>query len=321
MAAYEAGARFYKLSGSGNDFVAFDLRGQGSTAPLPDALTVRRLCRRGEGVGADGVLVLADAPGFDYRLVYYNADGSRADLCGNASLCGVRLAVELGRSSPTWRDTGGEGAGERGSGAEVYFLTDAGAMRGRMRGPIRPEIDLAAPAEVAMDSSALWDSIGGAAPGEERMGFALVGVPHLVVLCESASSAALLERGPILRSHPALSHGANVNFVSRAPGGDRTDAGEWEIRTFERGVEAETLACGTGAVATAVLLRAWGLGAGGGPGEVGRQSAAHPTADSIRLRTRSGRVLEVSLREEGGEPHPSLSGDARIVYQGELTEG
>jgi len=303
--AYEAGARFYKLSGSGNDFVVFDHRG-GGEVDLPDPATVRRLCRRGEGVGADGLLLLRDEPGFDYRLIYYNADGSRADLCGNATLCGVRLAVELGEGGGP-----GEGKGTD-AGTELRFLTDAGAMRGRMRTPTRPEIDLAPVTELIPDRSELWELAGGAAPDEERMGFAVAGVPHLVVLCDDASAVPLTERAPGLRCHPALPHGANVNYVSRGARAAEGDGGhEWEMRTFERGVEAETLACGTGAVATALLLTRWQVDGASGTGE----------GTPVRLRTRSGRLLEVSLREEGGELHPSLSGEARIVYRGELVEG
>ena len=116
------GEHFYKLSGSGNDFVAFDAMAVESPS-LPDPARVQALCRRGTGVGADGVVVLCRAAGADYRLVYYNRDGSRAELCGNASLCSVRLAVELGHVRPD----------------AVRFLTDSGLLTGRMRDGL-PEI-------------------------------------------------------------------------------------------------------------------------------------------------------------------------------------
>jgi diaminopimelate epimerase len=129
------------------------------------------------------------------------------------------------------------------------------------------------------------------------MGFAIAGVPHVVVLCEDVSTVDVVGRGRPLRHDPSFRQGANVNFVSR-------DAGRWRMRTYERGVEGETLACGTGAVATAALLAAWGDAADG----------------PVELRTRSGRVLRVRLRREGDRLYPSLGGEARIVFRGVLAE-
>jgi diaminopimelate epimerase len=118
-----------------------------------------------------------------------------------------------------------------------------------------------------------------------------------VVLCDDVGTVEVAARGAELRkagwTGPA---GANVNFVSR-------EAAQWAIRTFERGVEGETLACGTGAVATATLLRAWGLS--------GRQTA---------LRTRSGCTLEVGLRDANGTVLPRLRGEGRLVFEGFLGE-
>ena len=285
----QAGDRFQKLSGSGNDFVAFDRLGQGPQVSLPSAADVRALCRRGVGVGADGVLVLVDDPDADFRLVYYNADGGRAELCGNASLCSVRLAVEAGR----------------GGASGVRFITDAGPMTGRLTADGLPEIDLAPARELATDRTELWDEVGGPAADEHRLGFARVGVPHVVILCDAVGGVPILERAPSLRSHRALADGANVNFVSAG-----AEAGQWMMRTFERGVEAETLACGTGSVATALLLESWGLAAESEPGTT-----------RVTLGTSSGLPLRVTLRRgEGGVLHPSLAGSARIVYRGELAE-
>ncbi|MHB1223764.1 MAG: diaminopimelate epimerase, partial [Gemmatimonadaceae bacterium] len=291
------GEHFHKVTGSGNDFVAFDRLGQGMAAELPTAAVVRALCSRGEGVGADGVLVLVDEPGADYRLVYFNADGSRAELCGNASLCGVRLAVELGRAEPSG----------------VSFVTDAGPMRGRIIDGL-PEIDLTPPRDLSADRSDLWAAVGGAESGERRLGYVRVGVPHLVLLCDSAEAAELERRGPLLRRHPALGDGANVNFVSPA------EDGAWTMRTFERGVEGETLACGTGSVATALVLTTWAMtgdaGAGArateGPsgGPDGERSDG-PAVPTVRIRTRSGRLHRVSLRGVAGDYRPSLAGEGR----------
>ena len=153
-----------------------------------------------------------------------------------------------------------------------------------------PEIDLQAVTELSNDFDVPLGE------GEGRIGFALAGVPHLVVLCDEVELADVSGRGRQLRHLPSLAEGANANFVSRR-------GSDWAMRTFERGVEAETLACGTGAVASAILLSSWGLGGA-----------------EIRLRTRSDRVLTVRLTKEGLAWHPSLRGEGRIVFRGCLGE-
>lgn len=285
-----AGRRFFKLSGSGNDFVAFDATREDDAAPVLTAATIRALCARGEGIGADGVMLLRRADDADFGLTYHNADGSLGELCGNASLCAVRLAVALGYADP----------------ASVRFTTDAGRMRGRLTGDV-PEIDLCPAEACEPDRRDLREPRAGGGPDEQRIGFARVGVPHVVILCDDSAAVDLAARAPALRHHPALADGANVSYVSRA--GQR-----WAVRTYERGVEAETLACGTGSVATALLLAAWG--------ETGA-ALAHGGGECVtELTTRSGRVHRVRLTtDELGVIHPSLSGSARIVYRGEIGEG
>jgi diaminopimelate epimerase len=267
-----AAHRFYKMSGSGNDFVVF----AGSEAATrefenPDAITY--LSARGTGVGADGVVFIQKAGKGDVKMRYYNSDGSEAALCGNASLCSTRLAVELG-----FAQAGG-----------FVLHTAAGALKARMRDGL-PEVDLEPVSEVVPDASHLQRL-----HNESRLGFALVGVPHVVVEIGDIETADVTGRGPSLRSHPALRDGANVNFVAK-----RHD-GSFAYRTFERGVEAETLACGTGAVATAIMLSVWG-------------ESAHETT----LWTRSGLPLVVTLKREGTAWIPSLRGEGRIVFEGTL---
>ena len=269
-----AGQAFYKMSGSGNDFVVIDDRAGGARTSFPAEL-IQRICARGTGVGADGVVFLEASDQAAVRLTYLNADGSRADLCGNATLCTTRLAVELG--------LGAEGG--------FRIETDSGTVAARLIGG-RPEIDL-------QPVNAVEAAAAGIAPGhgEWRVGFALVGVPHLVVQCDNVSEIDVVTRGRSLRHHASLSHGANVNFVSQPAGG------RWRVRTYERGVEAETLACGSGAVATAILLSVWGEADG-----------------AVDLETTSGRILSVRLRKDGDSWRPSLAGEARVVYQGILSE-
>lgn len=271
------GRRFYKLTGSGNDFVFIDARSE-PAGPLEQPRMIGALCAHGTGVGADGVVFIDPAPTGQGRFAirYFNRDGSLALLCGNASLCSVRLAAELGMAR---------------EGEDFEFSTGAGLVRGRLA-PHGPEIDLQ-PVE-DLRTNADFE----AQPGERRIGFAMVGVPHLVVQCDDVEAVDVVGRGRPLREDPSLAAGANVNFVSRDA------AGAWAVRTYERGVEAETLACGTGAVATAALLEQWG-----------------ESASSTALRTRSGLPLRVRFRRTAtGVATPSLSGEGRIVYRGELAE-
>src|SRR3954471_3831406 len=273
MAKNTAGGQaVYKKSGSGNDFVVFDATSSGvSSYENPEA--IQTLSARGTGVGADGVVFLEKAGASDVQMRYYNSDGSEAALCGNASLCSTRLAVELGLAN-----AGG-----------FVLETAAGALRARIRDGL-PEVDLEPVSEVRADASSL-----GMKPGERRLAYAKVGVPHVVVDVADVESADVTGRGPELRHHRALSDGANVNFVAKRPDGS------FAYRTFERGVEAETLACGTGAVATAIALMDWG--------ESGRETT---------LWTRSSLPLTVSLRRQGNAWFPSLRGEGRIVFEGVL---
>jgi len=275
MAAWREGQKFFKMTGSGNDFVVFNVdAGEGSTdLETPDL--IQTLSSRGTGVGADGVVFVEAAGGGDVRMRYYNSDGSEAALCGNASLCSTRLAVELGLAQ-----AGG-----------FLLHTAAGALRARIRDGL-PEVDLEPVDDVRADASDL-----GLERGERRLGFACAGVPHVVVELADVESAPVTERGLRLRHHPKLREGANVNFVAKRPDN------AWTYRTYERGVEAETLACGTGAVATAILLAEWG--------ESARETV---------LWTRSGLPLTVSLERKGSSWLPSLRGEGRIVFEGSLRE-
>ena len=267
------GREFYKMSGSGNDFVFVDTR-EMPAGPLTSPEVVGAICSRGTGIGADGICFLEESDSATLRLVYLNADGSRADLCGNATLCTARLARELGAVE----------------GGEFAIETDSGVLGARFLGD-NPEIDLQPVLEVRPDAGIPL------IPGEQRMGFALAGVPHLVILVDDLQKIDVVGRGRPLRRHASLPGGANVNFVQPAGGG------LFRYRTYERGVEAETLACGTGAVATAMLVTQWGLAKG-----------------PIRMETRSGRELGVRLTASSSSTRPSLTGEARIVYRGHFGE-
>lgn len=267
------GREFFKMSGSGNDFVFLDTR-VAPAGPLASPDVIAAICRRGSGIGADGICFLEKSERADVRLIYLNADGSRADLCGNATLCTARLARELGI------------VGDQ----DFLIETDSGLLGARFVSG-NPEIDLLPIAEIRPEAAIPLES------GESRMGFAVAGVPHLIILVDDLETVDVVGRGRPLRRHRSLAAGANVNFVQRARDG------VFRYRTYERGVEAETLACGTGAVAVAVILRAWGLAEG-----------------PVRIRTRSGRELGVRLSGPPGEQRPSLTGEATMVYRGQFGE-
>jgi len=272
------GLPFTKMSGSGNDFVFFDGRAV-SAAVVTQPRAIVSICNRFNGIGADGLVVLEPRNGdADVQIHYFNSDGSPADLCGNATLCSTTLSATLGLASAKG----------------MRLTTGAGLIHSRMAETATgalPEIDL----QPVVDPQPSMPIELGA--GEERAGFATAGVPHLVVLCEDADAIELPARGPGLRWHPSTgSSGANVNWVSPRPDG------RWRYRTFERGVEGETQACGTGAVATAVLLAAWG----------------YATDEMLAIRTSSGRDLQVRLSRAAHGYRPTLRGEGRIVYQGTI---
>lgn len=267
------------MTGSGNDFVMLDGR-----VTTPDDWTVadiRSVCARGTGIGADGLVFVSPTaipsqPGA--RMIYFNSDGSRAAMCGNAALCSTRFAALLAMAPP-----------------ELMRLeTDAATYESRCAADgERAELHLATVAAPTEPTVRLG-------PGERRVGLAVVGVPHLVVVVEDLEAVDLPRRGRELRFDAALGNGgANVNFIAATP-----KRSVWAMRTYERGIEGETLACGTGAVAAACLLREWRL-------------ADLPAT----IMTRSGLPLSVRAERsrDGRYQQVWLEGQARVVFRGVLT--
>jgi diaminopimelate epimerase len=238
-----------------------------------------QLCDRRTGVGADGLVILTpDQPGA-VRMAFWNSDGSRADMCGNAALCSTRLSVFLELTPP----------------GDLRLLTDAGVIQARCP-------DAGDQAEIRLPDFALAPANGAAVSGlelgsgERWMAFATVGVPHLVIGVDDIEAVDLLGRGGSLRSDPRLgAAGANVNFV----GAPAASGEPWLIRTYERGVEGETLACGTGTVAAGVALAA-------------RGEATLP----VRFRSRGGEELLVRAVLNGGRASEVwLGGQGKLVFR------
>jgi diaminopimelate epimerase len=273
------GLSFHKMSGSGNDFVILDGRDTAEADWSEDR--IRWLCDRRLGVGADGMVILTAEGGDAVRMDFWNCDGSRANMCGNAALCSTRLAARLGLAPPE----------------NMRLVTRAGTF------PTRCVLGEAEEAELNLPDFALLEPPPGLAlvAGEAAAVLATVGVPHLVLEVSDLERAGLMDRGRELRSHPALGPlGANVNFVSSAAGA--SDGAAWRLRTYERGVEGETLACGTGAVAAAVALV--------------RSGRAHMP---VSLVTRSGLTLRIKATLSNASASDVwLAGEGRLVFRGVL---
>ena len=262
---------FFKMQGSGNDFVLLDNRELGIPQEAMADLA-RRICPRRFGVGADGCIFLENAPresGAAYRWHFFNADGSRAEMCGNASRCAAKLAVEIGLAGP-----------------EHVLLTDAGPIRARLLADGRVRVQLTRPGGLERDIR--LDLPG--SPQGLTVHFVNTGVPHAVTLREDLAALDVQALGSAVRHHRRFApDGTNVNFV-RVQGRDRL-----ALRTFERGVEGETLACGTGAAASAIVCHGLGL-----------------VGPNVILTTQGGEELGVDLEGES----VFLTGMAVKVYFG-----
>lgn len=211
------------MSGAGNDFMVVDARNmQPDFAQLAVALCAR--------THADGFMALAQSPDADFRLHFYNSDGSRGEMCGNGSRCVCRFAYDNGIAP-----------------ANMTMQTDAGLVRGERICEDRYRVQLTNPEQTRMDALAGVD-------------YTVVGVPHALVRVEGLTfslSDALLPRARALRHDAAFPKGANVDFY------DLIDASHARVLTFERGVEDYTLACGTGCASVATILWKKGLLPGG----------------------------------------------------------
>jgi diaminopimelate epimerase len=278
-------AVFHKATGSGNDFVMFDGRTT-SDADWP-AERIVRICDRRDGIGGDGLVIVTPLGDNAVRMTFFNADGSRAAMCGNAALCTTRFAAAMEMADP----------------AGMTLVTDAGSFGARCVGSEGgalaelhlPDAPVPVPASVELGE------------GEQSISLGTVGVPHLVTVVDEVAAVDVAERGRIQRFHPGCgAGGANANFVSRISPSSGTGgaadpaAPTWALRTYERGVEGETLACGTGTVAAALVLATAGL-----------------DQLPLRFRSASGRVLTVNAQISDGVAHDIwLCGEGRLVARG-----
>jgi diaminopimelate epimerase len=262
---------FFKMNGCGNDFILIDSR----SAQVPTDLVsfTRSVCRRKLSVGADGLIFIEPSDGYDFQWQFYNSDGSRAEMCGNGARCAARFAYEAGIA-----------------GKKMIFKTDAGPIEAEMRGE-QVKLKMTPPLDCRIDFDINVS-------GEKRVLSSInTGVPHVVLEQTGLSDADIVSLGRAIRYHEAFAPaGTNVNFVVPAEGEGL------QVRTYERGVEDETLACGTGCVASALITAA-------------RREWSSP----IPVTTRSGGILTIHFQQAGRRfSEVYLEGDARIVYRGDL---
>jgi diaminopimelate epimerase len=264
---------FTKMNGAGNDFIMLDNR-DGNVAL--DSTRIALLCDRHRGVGADGVLAVeSPVQGADFRMRYYNADGGEAEMCGNGARCFARFARRLGAPK-----------------AEISFETLAGIIRASFRdnGEVR----------VAMsDPHSHRAAVGLEVNGRTlEVHFVNTGVPHAVVFTDGLEAVDVSKDGAALRHHPAFfPKGTNANFVQVL------SPDSIAIRTYERGVEGETLACGTGVCAAALLHHL-------------RTQSPSP----VHVKVRGGDTLQVAFEaSERGIRNVTLTGAADFVFEGTIS--
>lgn len=265
---------FMKVSGSGNDFILIDHR-----QPMVGADHMRefarRVCQRRTSVGADGIIFIEHSETADFKWQFFNADGSVAEMCGNGGRCAARFAHLKGITGPS-----------------LTFETLAGILSAQVSGK-RVKLEMTRPHGLKLDEPLMIDG--------KTYTFSSIntGVPHAVLLVEDVETIDVVGLGRSIRNHPHFAPaGTNVNFV------------RWEersglsVRTYERGVEDETLACGTGTVASALVAAFKNL-----------------VTSPVSVKTRGGERLTVYFEIAGEEiKKVFFEGDVHIIYEAEMWE-
>jgi diaminopimelate epimerase len=262
---------FTKMNGAGNDFVMIDNRA-GDIHLEPGQIS--RICDRHRGVGADGILLLEKSSnGADFRMRYYNADGGEAEMCGNGARCFARFVNRV------------VGAREK-----ISFETPAGVIGARLHGDL-VTLNMSDPVDMRLNVPLQID-------GEDAVvHYINTGVPHVVVPVSRVDVVHVVTQGAAIRRHEMFSPaGVNANFL------EKRGANKIAIRTYERGVENETLACGTGVVASALIF-----------------AATENVDGPIGVLVRGGNELTVGFTKHGDHFHEvTLTGPADFVFEGTI---
>jgi diaminopimelate epimerase len=262
---------FWKMHGAGNDFILVDDRDR--TFPIADTDWIAAISARRRGVGAEGVILIQPSDNADFRMRFFNPDGSEVEMCGNGARCVARLAHDIGAAP-----------------RQMRIETVAGTLTAEALGE-NVKLGMTPPKDWRMDRVL---DVGGE---RVRYGFVNSGVPHAVVEVAELDACKVYPFGAAIRYHEAFAPaGTNANFISI------TGPSELRIRTYERGVEGETLACGTGMVAAALIAARMGR-----------------VTPPVTVRPGSGDVLTVdfTLTDEDARD-VTLLGPAAHVFKGTL---
>ena len=263
---------FYKMSGSGNDFIIIDNR-QKIVSENNLSAFIKKICQRKLSVGADGFILVENSDKCDFKWQFYNSDGSRAEMCGNGARCAARFAEITGICT-----------------SKLSFETDVGIVYANISDD-RVKIKMTDPEDMNIDYSLNLKK------GPLTVSSINTGVPHVVIIVDNINKIDLLTLGKEIRYHKHFAPaGTNVNLIFQKK--DKSIV----IRTYERGVEGETLACGTGSVAGAIIF-----------------SYKNKIPSPIGITTKSGEILNIYFTEKIGRyTDIYLEGDARLVYKGKL---
>jgi len=263
---------FTKMNGAGNDFVLLDNRARKVSLSCDQIV---RLCDRHRGVGADGVMLLVPSASgrADWAWEFYNSDGSTGEMCGNGARCFSRFVQRL---------TGVSGG--------FTFETGAGVITASFQGE-RITVNLTQPRELRLHEQVPLSA------GTQTIHSLNTGVPHAVLFVPDADRVLVGQLGPEIRRHAHFGpKGTNVNFAQQ------TGPNQIRVRTFERGVEGETLACGTGVTASALIA-----------------ARLHGFTSPVKVWVQGGDELEVSFKDQGGEfTDVRLGGPAEFVFEGRI---
>jgi diaminopimelate epimerase len=255
---------FYKYEGTGNDFILFDDRE--NTFDHTNTKLIAHLCDRRFGIGADGLMLLRNLQGYDFEMVYFNSDGKPSSMCGNGGRCISRFALDIGAVKKN----------------EVSFMAIDGAHTAII-GPETVKLKMNDVNEIENGSDFFFMSTGS---------------PHYVKFSDDVPAMDVVSEGKKIRnSERFVKEGTNVNFVAQ-------DKGGIFVRTYERGVEDETLSCGTGVTASALAAALKGI-------------ASSP--EKCAVHTRGGN-LTVHFKHDGNHfTNVWLEGPATFVFKGEIS--
>ena len=265
---------FFKMSGSGNDFILIDNRDH--TLALGEITAfVKTVCERKVSVGADGLIIIENSERADFRWRFFNADGSEVDMCGNGARCAARFAYMRGIAKE-----------------KMSFETAAGIIEAEVREDT-VKVKLTEPHGVKANISVMIDG------KPTAVNFVNTGVPHCVLFVDGLDKYDVFNMGRKIRYHKEFQpEGTNANFM------EVIDRHTIRIRTYERGVEDETLACGTGAVASAIISSSRGL-----------------VESPVDVKVKSGETLKIYFRKtRNGFEDIYLEGKANVVYEGRILD-